>query len=115
MKLFTFSKEIGKEIKAFGSNFVMSRIGTGEEGFHVGCMYLDKNDVIGRHDAVTSQLFLVVSGEGWVSGADHEKVRINVGEAAFWEKGESHEAGSETTMIAIVIEAESLNPAMMLL
>ncbi|MBM6618189.1 cupin domain-containing protein [Bacillus suaedaesalsae] len=113
MELYKFSKEVGKEIGAFGSNFVMSRISQGEGNFHIGCMYFDQNDFVGRHDAVTPQLFVVVEGEGWVSGANGEKLPIRAGEAALWHKGESHEAGSETNMIAIVIESENLNASIM--
>lgn len=113
MNLYNFSKEVGKEIGAFGSSFIMSRIVKGAGNFHIGCMYFSENDFVGRHDAVTPQLFVVIQGEGWVSGENGEKLPIKSGEAAFWEKGESHEAGSETNMIAIVIEGENLNPSIM--
>jgi hypothetical protein len=33
-----------------------------------------------------------------------------VDQAAFWEPGEEHESGSETGMVALVIEGDSLNP-----
>ena len=35
---------------------------------------------------------------------------IRAGQAAFWENGEWHSAGSDTGMIAIVVEGESLDP-----
>lgn len=68
---------------------------------------------MGRHDAVSSQLFVVVQGEGWVSGEKNQKLPIKAGEAAYWEKGESHEAGSQSKMIAIVIEGEYLDISVM--
>jgi len=40
--------------------------------------------VIGRHEAATHQLLCVVTGEGWVSGPDGNRIPIAVGRAAFW-------------------------------
>ncbi|HEU4784951.1 MAG TPA: hypothetical protein VFS83_16555, partial [Ktedonobacterales bacterium] len=65
---------------------------------------------VGAHQATTRQLFLVMSGEGWVRGPEHERTSITVGQAAFWESGEEHESGSETGMVAFVIEGDTLNP-----
>jgi quercetin dioxygenase-like cupin family protein len=111
MDIYRFDQEVGKPINAFGSHFKMSRIGAYAGEFHIGCMHLEANGLVGRHDAVTDQLFLVIEGEGWVSGASGEKISIRSGEAAFWVKGESHEAGTTNqTMKAMVIEAEKLNP-----
>jgi len=53
------------------------------------------------------QLFLVVQGEGWVRGESPETRSITTGYAAFWEKDEWHESGTESGMTAIVIEVES--------
>lgn len=111
MEIYRFDQEVGKQIGAFDSNFKMSRIGVYHGEFHIGCMHLEANGLVGRHDAVTDQLFLVIEGEGWVSGASEEKISIRAGEAAFWIKRESHEAGTRNqTMKAIVIEAENLSP-----
>jgi hypothetical protein len=51
------------------------------------------------------QLFLVVQGEGWVRGQAPERTRIQAGQGAYWEEGEGDEAGTETGMTAIIIEA----------
>jgi len=50
-------------------------------------------------------LFLVVQGEGWVSGESDKRVFIKTGEAAYWEKGEWHESGTESGITAIIIES----------
>jgi hypothetical protein len=52
-----------------------------------------------------------VPGEGWVRGESSAKISIEAGQAAYWEKGEWHESGTETAMIAIVIESANLDPA----
>jgi len=64
--------------------------------------------VVGRHAAASAQLFAVISGTGWVSGGDGDRVPIRAGEAVAWEPGEEHESGSDEGMTALVVEAESL-------
>ncbi|MDQ2983743.1 MAG: cupin domain-containing protein [Actinomycetota bacterium] len=76
----------------------------------VVCVRLGPGGRIGRHPAAASQLFAVVQGEGWVSGADGEQVPVAAGEAALWEPGEEHEAGTDVGMTAVVVEADQLEP-----
>jgi quercetin dioxygenase-like cupin family protein len=79
---------------------------------HVGCISVGKDGIVGLHEATISQLFLVVQGEGWVSGKEGARYNIDSGYAAFWESGEIHESGSEEGMIVIIIESENLEPRM---
>ncbi|MDZ5471504.1 cupin [Bacillus sp. 31A1R] len=110
MIIYNFSQEVGNPIQAYGSSFDMSRIGVFEGKFHIGCMHLGEDGLVGRHDATSNQLFLVIEGEGWVSGPDHIKLPIKAGQAAFWVTGENHESGTENMMKAVVIEGDNLNP-----
>lgn len=89
----------------------MTRVAGHGGQIHIGCMYLEEGGLVGYHEAVVNQLFFVVQGEGWVRGESDEKVQIQAGEAAFWQKNEGHEAGTDTSMTAIVLEAEGLDPA----
>ncbi|WLD93302.1 cupin domain-containing protein [Alkalihalobacillus sp. AL-G] len=114
MKIFRFDKEVSKRITQFDSNFWMSRITATEEPVHIGCMHIEVGGIVGFHQAVTDQLFLVVSGEGWVRGEDEERISIKAGEAAFWVDGEWHESGSENGMTTIVIESTKLAPSTVL-
>lgn len=107
MKTFEFGPELGRHIESYGSDFVISRL-IHTEHLHVACMRLGPGGVIGRHKAVTHQLFAVVDGYGWVSGDDGERVAITAGEAALWTPGEEHEAGTETGMVAIVVEGDAV-------
>jgi quercetin dioxygenase-like cupin family protein len=112
MKLFRFDAEVGKTIEKFGSsNAVISRVARAAGSAQIGCMHLSENGLVGYHQAVVPQLFLVLQGEGWVTGEDRKKVPIKAGQAAFWTAGEWHESGTETGMTAIVIESEQLDPA----
>ena len=69
---------------------------------------LGPGGVVGRHPAAAVQLFAVVSGTGWVSGDDGDRIPIRAGEVVAWEPGEEHESGSDEGMTALVVEAESL-------
>lgn len=112
MRIFRFDEFSGHAITRFGSaNLVMSPVQRGAGGFQLGCMHIGPGGRVGRHPAAGPQLFLVVHGEGWVSGAGPERTTITAGQAAFWTDGEWHEAGSESGMEVFVLEADALDPA----
>jgi len=71
---------------------------------------LEPGGVLGRHEAVGHQLFVVIAGSGEVSGGDGAVHRIEAGMAAFWEAGEEHETCTENGLKAIVIEGDDLEP-----
>jgi hypothetical protein len=111
MRLFRFDPEIARSIDQYGSEGLKFAPVVGVDAHvHIGCMHLEAGGRVGRHPAPIPQLFLVVGGEGWVSGEDGERVPIQPGRAAYWEASESHEAGTFTGMTAIVIEAGSMEP-----
>ncbi|MCU5377369.1 cupin [Bacillus cereus] len=115
MKIFDFSEKVGKKISAFQSNFIMSKILNHQGNVHIGAMHLRENGIIGYHEAVVSQLLLIVDGEGYVCGADKEKVKVKAGQAVFWEKSEFHETSTEKGLMAIVIESEELEQSILML
>ncbi len=51
----------------------------------------------------------MVSGDGWVSGAEGERESIVAGQAVLWEPGEEHESGSYAGMTALVVETDPLS------
>ncbi|PEW00161.1 cupin [Bacillus cereus] len=106
MKILDFSEKVGKHISVFQSNFIMSKILNHQGNVRIGVMHLRENGIIGYHEAVVSQLLLIVDGEGYVCGANKEKVKVEAGQAVFWEKGELHETSTENGLMAIVMEAE---------
>ncbi|EJQ72070.1 cupin [Bacillus mycoides] len=102
MKIFDFSAEAGKHISAFQSNFIMTKILNHQGNIHIGAMHLQENGIIGYHEAVVSQLLLIVDG------ADKEKVKVEAGQAVFWVKDEFHETSTEKGLMAIVNESDGL-------
>jgi quercetin dioxygenase-like cupin family protein len=112
MKIFCFDPEVGQEIEQFGSvKAIIAKILHLENEAAISGVYIRPNGKLGHHQAVTSQLFLLVQGDGWVRGETEEKVIVHEGQAIFWEQGEWHESGSEKGMTAVIIEGIHIDPA----
>jgi quercetin dioxygenase-like cupin family protein len=111
LNIYKYSKENGKKVEKYQSHFAtyVKMIQT-KEAATIGYMYIDGEGTVGYHEAPLPQLFIVVEGEGWVTGEDQKQISIKSGEAALWEKGEWHTSGSEKGMTAIVIQSENLHP-----
>ena len=66
---------------------------------------LEPGGVLGRHEAVANQLLLVTAGSGTVIGGDGAAEEIEVGQAAVWIAGESHETrAGPGGLTAVVLE-----------
>ncbi|HET9168337.1 MAG TPA: hypothetical protein VFN97_02840 [Actinospica sp.] len=74
----------------------------------VTCLSVEAGGVIGTHPAVGGQVFLVVAGSGWVSGADGVRQPIAAGQGAQWDEGEIHTSGSDVGFTAIAVEGPTL-------
>ena len=111
MRLYRFDVGVGRKIDRFGSvNFYLAGIARLNSDAQVNCIHLGPEGKVGYHRAVTPQLILVVQGKGWVRGQVGEPVPVTAGHAAFWEKDEWHESGTQAGMMAIMIESEALDP-----
>lgn len=116
-RTFRFDAQLGRHVTRHESNFVMSRLFHSAD-LHVGCMRLEAGGIVGMHPASTPQLLAVVEGEGWIRGEDGARTPISAGGAVFWEKGEMHETGTDSGLVAIVVETaelidgEALGPVM---
>ncbi|WP_227394630.1 cupin domain-containing protein [Jeotgalibacillus aurantiacus] len=108
MKHYHVSKENGRVVEAYDSNFILTSILRTNDPVQISIMHLEEGGVIGYHQASMPQLLMVVSGRGEVRGAENTYVEIKTHEAAFWEKGEWHETRSEEGLTAIVIEGPVL-------
>ena len=75
----------------------------------VGVLRLRRRGSVGRHAAVVPQLFVAVAGDGWVAGGNGKRQPIKPGQAVVFEEGEEHEAGTDTGLVALVVEAEDFD------
>jgi quercetin dioxygenase-like cupin family protein len=77
----------------------------------VNAIYLGAGGNLGMHAAETKQLFLVVSGRGWVrTNEDDDNRRVIAGHAVYWAEGEHHETMTHNGLTAIIIEGANVNP-----
>ncbi|MFB5269523.1 cupin [Paenibacillus enshidis] len=109
MYIYQFNKETGRVITKFDSNFIMSRILKLSGQSYIGCAHLEREGIIGYHQAPTPQLFLIVNGDGRIRGSDNIDYYITQGDAVYWEKGEWHETRTDSGLTAIIIEGEEIN------
>lgn len=112
MEFYKFNQASGKKITKFNSDFIMSRVIQTNKPTNIGCMHLDKNGIVGYHQAATSQLLLVLNGKGHVRNESDEYIEVEPGDAVFWRKDEWHETKTDLGLTAIVIESEELDPAL---
>lgn len=112
MRMYQFDVSTGSMIDQFNSTgAIYARVlRMKREGVvQTGCFYIAQEGLVGHHEAALPQLLLVVRGEGWVAGNNGKHKPIHEQQAAFWEKGEWHSAGSAQGMMAIVIEDDALS------
>lgn len=72
------------------------------------CIQIAAGGSVGHHETLGEQLFIVVSGSGWVRGESAQRYAIHTGQAAYWREGEWHESGSESGMTVMIIESDRL-------
>ena len=112
MEFYKFSKDSGKRVSKFNSDFIMSRVIQTDKATNIGCMHLEENGVIGYHQAAVPQLLVVIAGEGYVCNDKEKHIKVQSGDAVFWEKDEWHETKTGKGLTAIVIEGVELNPSL---
>ena len=106
MELLRFDSGAGKRIDAYESEFVLAPLTPPGGTVKAACFHIPPGGVVGFHEATVPQLFCVVVGSGWVTGADRARVPVAALDAAFWEAGEWHESGSDEGMTAVVLEGD---------
>lgn len=101
MRLLDFGDSATFPITAFDSRASLAPLMRQTDVARAIVMHLPPDGVVGSHEATTHQLFCVVAGEGWVAGADDVRVPIRT-----WQAGERHTSGTESGMVAVVVEGE---------
>jgi hypothetical protein len=86
-----------------------TRIAAGDGQLDLTCLNIGPDGLLGTHPASAAQLFLVVSGEGWVAGPDGRRVPITAGWGVRWDAGEEHTSGTKAGLTAIAVEGAALS------
>ena len=109
MQVIRFGRDEAKEIVGFGSQRSASApIARGSGDAHVYCLYFRPGGSIGPHPAGLDQLFLVITGRGWVAGRDGRRIALRAGQGAIFRSGELHSKGSRTGMTAMMFQLTRL-------
>jgi len=111
MRLVEFTPHLAEPISLFESVASSSvAVGHGSGEVHVYAVHFRAAAQIGVHPTGFCQLFLVVQGSGWAAGEDGQRINLSAGQGVFFEKGEMHSKGSETGMVAIMVQATHIQP-----
>jgi quercetin dioxygenase-like cupin family protein len=105
----SFAERIGRrpyEVKLVSS----IKLAEGEGEAHAYVLYFERGGEIGAHEASFGQLFIALSGSGWVAGVDGERFPLAEGRAALIRRGETHSKGSETGLTALLVQVRDLTP-----
>ncbi len=106
MELLRFDRSAGWRVDHHESDFVLAPVTVPDGPVKAACFHVPPGGIVWFHEATTPQLFCVVAGSGWVTGADRARVPVEAFDAAFWEAGEWHESGTEVGMAAVVLEGD---------
>src|SRR5262245_9938620 len=85
-----------------------TRLADGHGDAHAYLLQFEAGGAIGRHEAGYGQLFIVLDGEGWVSGYDGLRQEISSGDVVLFDRGEDHAKGSDTGMTAVMLQVRDL-------
>jgi quercetin dioxygenase-like cupin family protein len=97
-----------REIRAFASRDASAvDLAHGRSESHVYVVHVAAGGEIGPHRAGFDQLFLVVQGVGWAAGDDGVRHALAPLEGAFIAKGAIHSKGSDTGMVAVMVQADA--------
>jgi quercetin dioxygenase-like cupin family protein len=84
------------------------RLADGHGEAHVYLLQFEAGGAVGRHEAGYGQLFIVLTGHGWVSGHDGLRAEIGAGDVVLFDRGEQHAKGSDTGMLAVMVQVRDL-------
>lgn len=109
MELIRYGRADARAIAAFGSRRSASApLVSGSGDAYAYCLYLRPGGIIGPHIAGFAQLFLVVTGRGWVAGRDGQRIALRAGQGALIRRGELHSKGSRAGMTALMFQVTRL-------
>ncbi len=95
-----------EEYENVGARAASVAFGRGDA--YVRLLSLDAGGWVEPHEAGLGQLFVPIEGTGWVSEGS-ERAAIRVGQAAYFSRGVIQAKGSDTGMIALLIQLDDLN------
>ena len=104
MKIFRFDPDVSVPAGQCGSRYKLGALTApgGDAGIQV--VHAEPGGLVGQNEAQADLLFAVVAGAGWVSGREGRRRDLGPGYAAFWDHGETYEAGTDGGMTVVCVE-----------
>lgn len=110
IRVVDFGAQVARSIERLSSTGATSvELAQGSGESHVYALHFAPGGSIGPHPAGFDQLFLVVQGSGWVAGSDGIRHDVGSNRGAFVPKGEVHSKGSETGMVAVMVQSSEFS------
>lgn len=104
MQRLRFGPDVARPFTMYGSTATGALIHAEDGQFFTSVMQIPPGGRYGLHPTRMRELFLVVTGQGWLRTGDGEPVPVAAGDGLLFEGGERFEAGSDEGMTAIKVE-----------
>ena len=108
MRVFSFTKAQGREVRAFDSSgAALTTVTKGPRSWQVVALYLEPQGCLGNHKEVSDQLMLVVQGSAEVSSEGRSSIGVAPGDAVLWRSGEIHEVRATITRVLVIVQSSA--------
>ncbi|MFC1443156.1 hypothetical protein ABUW04_33460 [Streptacidiphilus sp. N1-10] len=108
MEIFQFDRDERRITQHASVGLLATRIATGNGPVHLTHLKVEPGGTIGTHPATSPQMFLVITGDGWIAGPDGARSTITAGQGVCWDRTEDHTSGTENGLTAIAVEGTPL-------
>ncbi|WP_042434609.1 hypothetical protein [Streptacidiphilus anmyonensis] len=108
MEIFHFDRDERRITWHESVGLIATRIAAGEGPVHLTFLKVEPGGTIGTHPAATPQMFLVLTGDGWIAGPGGTRIPITAGQGVCWDEGEDHTSGTEHGFTALAVEGTPL-------
>jgi quercetin dioxygenase-like cupin family protein len=109
VEVIDFHNDRGAPITQFASHGAASvDLAHGDGEAHAYVVHIQAGGEIGPHEAGFGQLFVAVSGRGWVREADGPRIELDAGQAAYFPRGTVHSKGSDDGLTAVMLQVTDL-------
>jgi GrpB-like predicted nucleotidyltransferase (UPF0157 family) len=106
VQLFRFDEEFSLPSSELGPDIRLAPLTGDDSRGRIEVIYVPPHGSLESRAAPARQLFAIVAGSGWVSGANGERRGVRVGRAVVWDAGEEQQVWTDLGLTAICISGE---------
>src|SRR5690348_2031164 len=108
MEIFEFGRNEWRITRHESTGLLATRIATSEGTVRLTHLKVEPGGTIGTHPAPSPQMFLMITGDGWIAGSDGTRILITAGQGVCWARDEEHTSGTDNGFTAIAVEGSPL-------